>query len=263
MDNINRIELTNKIFKTGDLDTFLKDYLIWNNKDDLNYLCEEYLEYQEYYGKPFNVIYSKLETEIYARNDMEKVITDIVNYMDDNELDNWKKEYGLVQNKESEYLYTLGVGGTEINDTYITFERAKELEQKYLSQGYDDVQIEKISDNTLIKGILKIDTPFTAAQYNKKLRKIFPKLTEKQSSSVSFCAVNGHIPIEITGDNVLVVNVDKNKIMSVNKDGEIKDNVQVALLTPYQKILTEQHEWDELAKEASENQKTTQNIKQG
>jgi len=39
--------------------------------------------------------------------------------------------------------YTVWVGGIEINDYYLTIEQAKNLEQIYIAQGYEDTTIEE------------------------------------------------------------------------------------------------------------------------
>lgn len=38
--------------------------------------------------------------------------------------------------------YSVWVGGTEINDHYLTREEAADLAQEYIDQDYDDVRIE-------------------------------------------------------------------------------------------------------------------------
>tara|TARA_R100000773_G_scaffold44455_1_gene45668 strand:- start:592 stop:741 length:150 start_codon:yes stop_codon:yes gene_type:complete len=40
--------------------------------------------------------------------------------------------------------YTVWVGGVEVNDYYLTYERAERIYQEYVDQGYNDVIIEKI-----------------------------------------------------------------------------------------------------------------------
>ena len=40
--------------------------------------------------------------------------------------------------------YTVWVGGVEVNDYYLTFERASELADEWVDDGYDDVVIEKV-----------------------------------------------------------------------------------------------------------------------
>tara|TARA_R100000388_G_scaffold63178_1_gene46104 strand:+ start:1208 stop:1354 length:147 start_codon:yes stop_codon:yes gene_type:complete len=41
--------------------------------------------------------------------------------------------------------YTVWVGGVEVNDHYLTQEKAVVLADEYKSDGYDDVQIEKVN----------------------------------------------------------------------------------------------------------------------
>ena len=41
--------------------------------------------------------------------------------------------------------YTVWVGGTEVNDYYLTKEEAENLAFEYKDDGYDDVIIEKIN----------------------------------------------------------------------------------------------------------------------
>jgi hypothetical protein len=42
--------------------------------------------------------------------------------------------------------YSLWVGGAEINDNHLTKEEAEFWQGVYLAQGYDDVQIEEMSN---------------------------------------------------------------------------------------------------------------------
>ena len=39
--------------------------------------------------------------------------------------------------------YSVWVGGTEVNDYYLTYERATEIYQEYVDKGYDDTVIRK------------------------------------------------------------------------------------------------------------------------
>jgi len=41
-------------------------------------------------------------------------------------------------------IYSVWVGGAEVNDYYLTHEQAKNLAFEYETDGYDDVAIEKI-----------------------------------------------------------------------------------------------------------------------
>ena len=45
----------------------------------------------------------------------------------------------------NEDRYTLWVGGSEVNNYYLTLIEAEELADEYIEGGYDDVQIEKIT----------------------------------------------------------------------------------------------------------------------
>jgi hypothetical protein len=40
-------------------------------------------------------------------------------------------------------LYTVWVGGVEVNDVYLSEREALSLAERYLSDGYDDVVVEK------------------------------------------------------------------------------------------------------------------------
>lgn len=44
----------------------------------------------------------------------------------------------------TEKLFTVWVGGVEVNNYYLTLEQAKELAKEYELDGYDDLQIEEI-----------------------------------------------------------------------------------------------------------------------
>ena len=43
--------------------------------------------------------------------------------------------------------WTVWVGGSEVNDNYLTEDKAKELAVYFIADGYDDVQIENLSDD--------------------------------------------------------------------------------------------------------------------
>lgn len=46
---------------------------------------------------------------------------------------------------EKENLYTVWVGDTEVTDYYVTLNTAERIKTEYISDGYDDVEIEKIN----------------------------------------------------------------------------------------------------------------------
>ena len=46
--------------------------------------------------------------------------------------------------------WSVWVGGTEVNDYYLTYERAKEIHKEYTDEGYDDVKLGKIHIEELI-----------------------------------------------------------------------------------------------------------------
>jgi len=45
----------------------------------------------------------------------------------------------------NEDRYTVWVGGSEVNNYHLTLIEAEELADEYIEDGYDDVQIEKIT----------------------------------------------------------------------------------------------------------------------
>lgn len=89
-------EIIDKIFKTGEPDVFLRDYLLTASKDALNYLCEEYLEFEDYKNEPFDVIYERLENAIYKNGEMNIVIENIINDIEEtDELHTLAKEFNI------------------------------------------------------------------------------------------------------------------------------------------------------------------------
>ena len=46
----------------------------------------------------------------------------------------------------SERLYTVWVGGGEVNNYLMTKENAEKLAQEYIDDGYDEVQIEEVTE---------------------------------------------------------------------------------------------------------------------
>lgn len=45
---------------------------------------------------------------------------------------------------KKENLYTVWVGGVEVTDHYVRLHIAERIKAEYISDGYDDVEIEKI-----------------------------------------------------------------------------------------------------------------------
>ena len=43
--------------------------------------------------------------------------------------------------------WTVWVGGSEVNDNYLTEDKAKELAVYFIADGYDDVVIQNLSDD--------------------------------------------------------------------------------------------------------------------
>ena len=60
---------------------------------------------------------------------------------DDYHGDMSKEEYDKTV-KGSEMEYSVWVGGTEVNDNYLSYDEAVRLYDKYKAQGYDDVQLD-------------------------------------------------------------------------------------------------------------------------
>lgn len=46
---------------------------------------------------------------------------------------------------KKENLYTVWVGGVEVTDHYVRLNIAERIKEEYISDGYDDVEIEKIN----------------------------------------------------------------------------------------------------------------------
>lgn len=46
---------------------------------------------------------------------------------------------------KKENLYTVWVGGVEVTDHYVRLNTAERIKAEYISNGYDDVEIEKIN----------------------------------------------------------------------------------------------------------------------
>lgn len=44
--------------------------------------------------------------------------------------------------------YSVWVGGGEVNDSLLTLQEATQLAEWYVTQGYDDVVIEKVKEET-------------------------------------------------------------------------------------------------------------------
>ena len=47
---------------------------------------------------------------------------------------------------EYEKVWTVWVGGVEVNDYLLTFEKATELSMQYVTDGYTDVCIQKVEE---------------------------------------------------------------------------------------------------------------------
>ena len=65
--------------------------------------------------------------------------------------------------------WTVWVGGDEVNDYYLTKDKAKDLAMDFIADGYDDVQIENLSNdkNYQLKNN-KWKYMFTAREYYKE-----------------------------------------------------------------------------------------------
>jgi len=65
--------------------------------------------------------------------------------------------------------WTVWVGGDEVNDYYLTKDKAKDLAMDFIADGYEDVQIENLSDdkNYQLKNN-KWEYMFTAREYYKE-----------------------------------------------------------------------------------------------
>jgi hypothetical protein len=50
----------------------------------------------------------------------------------------------IAHSKIIKSVYTVWVGGVEVNDHYLNLSEAKAIEQEYLSEGYHDVSIEEL-----------------------------------------------------------------------------------------------------------------------
>jgi len=65
--------------------------------------------------------------------------------------------------------WTVWVGGDEVNNYYLTKDKAKDLAMDFIADGYEDVQIENLSDdkNYQLKNN-KWEYMFTAREYYKE-----------------------------------------------------------------------------------------------
>ena len=52
----------------------------------------------------------------------------------------------FLMTKRKSKLFTVWVGGVEINDYYLSKDNAYKLAQKYIDNGYDDVIVEEVSN---------------------------------------------------------------------------------------------------------------------
>lgn len=43
-------------------------------------------------------------------------------------------------------LYTVWVGGVEVNEYYLSHDEAQQLAQEWINEGYDDTQIEEVTE---------------------------------------------------------------------------------------------------------------------
>tara|TARA_R110002073_G_scaffold53719_5_gene138364 strand:+ start:459 stop:746 length:288 start_codon:yes stop_codon:yes gene_type:complete len=50
----------------------------------------------------------------------------------------------IAHSKIIKSVYTVWVGGGEVNDNYVNLSEAEDIKQTYLSEGYNDVHIEEI-----------------------------------------------------------------------------------------------------------------------
>jgi len=50
-----------------------------------------------------------------------------------------------------ERIWTVWVGGGEVNDSLLTYEEAVDIANKYKDKGYDDVIVDNYSDEEILK----------------------------------------------------------------------------------------------------------------
>ncbi|OGS70728.1 MAG: hypothetical protein A3F91_09450 [Flavobacteria bacterium RIFCSPLOWO2_12_FULL_35_11] len=87
--------LVDKIFKAGEPDSSLRDLLALSNKDNVFYLCEKYLEFNEYKNETLSVVAERLISRIYEEGDVVESIQRLVDGLNENTLITYAKEYSL------------------------------------------------------------------------------------------------------------------------------------------------------------------------
>ena len=50
-----------------------------------------------------------------------------------------------------DYIYTVWVGGIEVNDCYLTHKQAQVLANRYKRKGYHDVEIEQVFERLKVE----------------------------------------------------------------------------------------------------------------
>ena len=142
-------------------------------------------------------------------NSLDSVTGEEESY-DDYHGDMSKEEYDKTV-KDSEMEYTVWVGGTEVNDNWLTYDEALTLYDKYKAQGYDDIELD-----ARIKQDIPQDIPMG-------IRPIPKEVTEKA----------------------------KPDFLDLDKDGDKKEPMKKAgkeRSQAIQQMVDTQAEWEELVK---------------
>lgn len=69
------------------------------------------------------------------------ILDNLLEWLSEEEVEEFAKSKIYTEDEEEEDMYTVWVGGIEVVDKYVVYKTAKEIRNRFKSEGYDDVII--------------------------------------------------------------------------------------------------------------------------
>jgi hypothetical protein len=88
-----------------------------------------------------NLLIDDIENSLLTR---KFILDNLLEWLSEDEVEEFAKSKIYTEDAdedEVEDMYTVWVGGTEVVDNYVSYKTAKEIRNKFKSEGYDDVII--------------------------------------------------------------------------------------------------------------------------
>jgi len=90
-----------------------------------------------------NLLIDDIENSLLTR---KFILDNLLEWLSEDEVEEFAKSKIYTEDEDAdedevEDMYTVWVGGTEVVDNYVSYKTAKEIRNKFKSEGYDDVII--------------------------------------------------------------------------------------------------------------------------